>query len=844
VSLLGTVRRSLRASIGLSRDRIARAPRRVLFTWFLQALVLLLLGHLIPGVLVDDILTALFAAAVIAGLNALVRPIIIVLTLPLTVATFGLLSLLINTAMIVLAAPLVPGLEVNGFVPALTLAIVLTVATTVVNVVLAIDEHESFYEELARRIEGDEVAHGPRPAGLVIIQIDGLAAPILRNAIRVGTVPRMASWVRSGAYHLAEWECPPPSQTSASQAGILHGSNDGIPAFRWYEKSSGKLLVSNHPADATEIERRVSSGDGLLAGGGSSVGNLFTGDAQRSAFVMSRMGDPMSQLDVDAFSLYFMDPAAFIRTLVLGIGEFLKELVEARRQRVQDIQPRVHRGLTFAFLRSATNVVLRDLNTTFVVRSMSLGAPVIYTDLTDYDEIAHHAGPERIESLRALTGVDQVVASLERASAYAPREYRFVLLSDHGQSQGATFKQRYGLSLEELIRGLMRGDQAVVAATSRSETFGPVNALLSELAQRPGVAGRATSAALKRPSIGGALEPGAEDPRAQVAERPDVVVCASGNLANVYFTIEDERMAASQVEERHPGLLSGLVNHPGIGFAMVGTEDGAVVIGSRGIRHLAGDRVEGEDPLADFGPRAADHLRRLDGFDNVGDLLINSAYDRDLQEVAAFEELVGSHGGMGGPQNRPFLLHPAELTLDEYLVGAPAVHQQLQHWARQLEVSAPLPSAAPEPASREPRGLRWVAGWLALLGGVELVLASILLLVGMAGEDEFGEVSMGAAALLVPLVVAGLGLVTLWAGYGIWKRQRWAWMAALVVSAFNVFQVLLALARGGFSGIVSYGALAAIVGLVMFWYLTRPHVAAAFGHRRGRKRPTGDSRSD
>ena len=408
----------------------------------------------------------------------------------------------------------------------------------------------------------------------------------------------MASWVRSGAYRLAEWECPPPSQTSASQAGILHGSNDGIPAFRWYEKASGRLLVSNHPADATEIERRVSNGQGLLARGGSSVGNLFTGDAQRSAFVMSRMGDPLSQLDVDAFSLYFMDPAAFIRTLVLSVGEFIKELLESRRQRVADIQPRVHRGTTFAFLRAATNVVLRDLNTTFVVRSMSLGAPVIYTDLTDYDEIAHHAGPERIESLRALTGVDRVVASLERAAVQAPRDYRFVLLSDHGQSQGATFEQRYGQSLEELIRALMGGDPDVVAATGRAETYGPVNVLLTELAQRPGVAGRATNAALRSRSVDGAVELGAPDPRAKAADHPDVVVCASGNLANVYFTVVAERMRAGQVEASYPGLLAGLVGHPGVGFVMVRSQDEAIVVGARGVHHLAGDRVEGETPGA------------------------------------------------------------------------------------------------------------------------------------------------------------------------------------------------------------------------------------------------------
>ena len=158
MTLPGTIQRSVTGSIAIARQRIQQAPRRVLFTWLLQAVVLFVLGQLLPGVLVEDFLTALFAAAVIAGLNALVRPIIVVLTLPLTVATFGLLSLVINTAMIVLAAPLVPGLEVHGFVPAMTLAVVLTVATTIVNVVLAIDESESFYEELARRIEGNELS--------------------------------------------------------------------------------------------------------------------------------------------------------------------------------------------------------------------------------------------------------------------------------------------------------------------------------------------------------------------------------------------------------------------------------------------------------------------------------------------------------------------------------------------------------------------------------------------------------------------------------------------------------------------------------------------------------------
>ncbi|MEA2025934.1 MAG: alkaline phosphatase family protein, partial [Chloroflexota bacterium] len=541
----------------------------------------------------------------------------------------------------------------------------------------------------------------------------------------------------------------------------------------------------------------------------------------------------VSQLDVDAFSLYFVDPAAFIRTIVLSVGEVIKELIEARRQRVNDIQPRVHRGLTFAFLRAATNVVLRDLNTTFVVRSMSLGVPTVYVDLTDYDEIAHHAGPERLESLRALTGVDRVVASLERAARDAPRDYRFVILSDHGQSQGATFLQRHGQTLESLVADLMGADTSVTAATGRDETFGPVNALLTDLSQRPGMTGKAARAAFRSSTVDGTVELGGEVERAPAADT-DLVVCASGNLANVYFTASQERLRAADIDRAYPGLLASLAEHPGIGFVMVRSAKGTVVLGSGGVRYLEDDRVEGEDPLALFGERAAEHLRRLDGFPHVGDLLINSTYDPELGEVAAFEELVGSHGGMGGPQTQPFLLHPTELAVDDDpLVGAPAVHGQLRRWTEALGigVAVPITTETEREEMPEPRGLRWVAAWLMLTGAFLFLGAFVVLVADLTGL--FGEVSedLGDAPLIVAAVLTGIGLVGLATGVGIWRRLRWAWMTALVIQGFNVLQLIMAVASGGYSGLVTVGIIPAVLALLIFYYLTRPHVAAVFGRK-------------
>jgi hypothetical protein len=96
--------------------------------------------------------------------------------------------------------------------------------------------------------------------------------------------------------------------------------------------------------------------------------------------------------------------------------------------------------------------------------------------------------------------------------------------------------------------------------------------------------------------------------------------------------------------------------------------------------------VEGEDPLATFSPAAADHLRRTDRFADVADIMVGSFYDPQLDEGCAFEELISFHGGLGGPQARPFILFPASLSLpSERIVGAASVHSLLRSWRQQLQ---------------------------------------------------------------------------------------------------------------------------------------------------------------
>ena len=353
-----------------------------------------------------------------------------------------------------------------------------------------------------------------------------------------------------------------------------------------------------------------------------------------------------------------------------GLGYFFWELflewTAALRAIRRDVHPRGHRGGIYPFMRAAMCVVVRDLIVYGVLSDMMKGRPAIYATFSSYDEVAHHSGLERADTLEALRKLDQQFGRIDRARRYTPRPFEIVVLSDHGQTQGATFKQRNGYGLDDLVaRSLTSGD--VADFSGGDEQHAMVGLAVSE----------ATG-----------TDPAKKRPKNDVSDR-DVVVLGSGNLGLVYLMEEKRRLSLEEIEERHPRLLPALREHPHVGWVLVrSSEHGAVVLGGGGAHYLADDRVEGVDPLADFSPNASRHLARTDQFPDVADLMIGSFYDPQLDEGCAFEELISFHGGMGGPQTRPFILFPPTLPPpDEPLVGAASVHALLRNWRLTVQAS-------------------------------------------------------------------------------------------------------------------------------------------------------------
>ena len=638
-------------------------------SWLGTGVALMVAAGILPGVHIDDFWGALLIAALVAVLNAIIPPALAALRLPLTLVLGFLLVLIADALILVIAADVFEEvLRVDNFGWALLAALVVAAVSVVLAVVLGSDDMSSI--RIAHRIARRQgiIASTDVP-GIVFLEIDGLALPVLRRAMRDGNAPTMARWLGDNSHRLAEWETDLSSQTGASQAGILLGSNEDISAFRWVEKETATLMTCSAPPDCAEIERRRSTGIGLLTDGGASRGNLLSGEADEVILTVSRM--EAEKKSNPGYRAFLANGDNVTRTLVLFGWEVLLEWTAALRAIRRDVHPRGHRGGIYPLMRGALCVFVRDLIVSGVLTDMMRGRPAVYATFSSYDEVAHHSGLERADTLEALRKLDGKFADIERARRYAPRPYEIVVLSDHGQTQGATFKQRNGYGLDELVeRSVSRGDVA-------------------------GIAGGDEQSSMVGHAVGEATGTKTKKPKNDVSDR-DVVVLGSGNLGLVYLMEERRRLTLEEIQDRHPQLIPALRAHPHVGWLLVrSSQHGPVALGGSGVHYLADGRVEGDDPLATFSPHAPAHLLRTDGFEHVADIMVGSFYDPERDEGCAFEELISFHGGIGGFQTRPFILYPSRLELPTGpILGAASVHGILAGWRRELQGA---PNAVAEP---------------------------------------------------------------------------------------------------------------------------------------------------
>ena len=461
-------------------ERVAWTPEtprlgilRFLLAWVVAAAAVWVSVWLVPGAELEEIGAAFLVAAVIGVLNAVLPPLLAALRLPFMLVTGFLLVLVGDALLLIIARELLPEhVHVDSFGDALLASLVITAVTIVLQILLGTNDDTEYAVRVTRRIARRLGAHaGTAVPGIIYLEIDGLALPMLRAAMRDGNVPNMARWVADDGYRLVEWETDLSSQTGASQAGILLGSNDDIPAFRWVEKENGRMLVCSSPSDCAEIERRHATGIGLLVDGGASRGNLLSGEADDVILTVSRT--EAERKANPGYRAFLANGFNVTRALVLFVWEIGLELAASMRAKRRDVRPRGHRGGVYPLMRAAMCVIVRDLIVYGVLTDMMRGRPAVYATFSSYDEVAHHSGLMRADTLEALRKLDQQFGRLAAARRYAPRPYQIVVLSDHGQTQGATFKQRNGYGLDELVeRSLDRAQRGGLRRRGRAARDG------------------------------------------------------------------------------------------------------------------------------------------------------------------------------------------------------------------------------------------------------------------------------------------------------------------------------------------------------------------------------------
>lgn len=567
-----------------------------------------------------------------------------------------------------------------------------------------------------RRKYGAIARHLGRPGitatdrrGFIIIQIDGLSHDHLMQALAGGYMPYLGRLLAEQRLAVAPWRCGLPSSTPAVQAGMMYGNRFDIPGFRWYEKDRGTVMMPYRIERIRTVRERASDGNPGILRGGSCYVSMLDGDADLALFTLSsfqRQRFLESARGVGLLLLFLLSPLRVLRVLWRAAWGYSSAL---GRRLIALIKPSILNPLDIVspLLHAFSDAFFTEVQTFGVMLDIYRCVPAIYTNYNGYDEAAHKLGPNHPAAFRVLTGVDNRIRQIERMrSLYRQREYDLYLMSDHGNTPAVPFQGESARSLGQyIIAQLGEGLLVDEGAAGHAHRVKRARYLLEELHAMGG-------------SLSPRLRPVLAAVRRYVDQRVwarrereydldrqrDVVVSASGPLAHIYFNVSSRPLDLIEVMLLYPDLLDHLPATEGIGAVAGRAGERTVVLGRRGGMLVSGEKhevIESPHPLEPLGEAsyAADQVHRLAHFPHAGDLIVLGAIGPG-KRVVTFEQQAATHGGLGGPQGRPFIAWPPGRPLTpETLNDAEDLYPYfMQHYQEQPAVSNPDNSAAKERA--------------------------------------------------------------------------------------------------------------------------------------------------
>ncbi len=454
--------------------------------------------------------------------------------------------------------------------------------------------------------------------GLVLLQIDGLSYDTLDRAMKEGYAPNLSRMAERDDYELSPYFSGIPAETLPVLNNVFYGER--IPANDWYSKARGEHIDSI-PYEAEVRERAAERGELGLMHDGATYLSPICGGAEKVGITVSTLKEDQAEngtfrtLAKEAWNdikLIWRSDESITGTLYRVVRDFFS----SRSYLKEHDQWNTWWDQHYPYLITMADNVFPTVATEGVKEAMEEGRPVAYVDYTSYDERGHFYGMECTEALESLRIVDKKIGEIVDKVEREGLPYDVIVLSDHGQTPSVQFKEVFGKHIQEAIYDMAREG----------------------------------------------------DPSADIKDG-EIHVAHAYSMANVYFDKLPGTASLADVKGLYPGLVDALVQHPSMGFVVGRTQDGIIAMGRDGSVSITkeGLTVEGDDPIAPYGDTAflAEQLRDYSTINETGDLILVSTYAGD--DIIDFNDvysMVSLHGGLGGPQTRPFILAPRNLGLE------------------------------------------------------------------------------------------------------------------------------------------------------------------------------------
>jgi hypothetical protein len=500
------------------------------------------------------------------------------------------------------------------------------------------------YEPILRRL-GLRKPQAKKGRGFIIIHIDALAFDYLIKAVQRGYMPFVRKLLEGGNYKLELWDCGLPSATPSFQAGLFYGDNFDICGFRWYEKDRNFTIEGKNPQAMHVIQERLARGTVPLLEGGAAYFSMLDGGASTALFTLGAMSSSyfLPGLRNVTWALFFLlNPLRFLRIFGLSLWEYARWWA---KRLFRSFFPSPLPWTTKPFLNITVNILFREMQTYACLMDIYRGLPAIYVNYFGYDEVAHQTGPSAAEALRVLKGIDSQIRQIFKMCSREPfNRYDVFIMSDHGLTPSVPFREAFGQSLGDFIRGLVERVESLreISGPERSQYRGPWRKLLKAFRN---------------------ISPWFSEELPTPEE--EVIVSCSGPLAHVYFNAWRERLSFSQISSLYPNLLKGLIEHPGVGLVALKEGEEIHLLSARGSAVIKGGEVQGDlSFLAPYGEPedVAKEIARLASFPHSGDVIVVGAM-KGKSTIVTFEDQKATHGGPGGAQTRAFIIYPAYIPL-------------------------------------------------------------------------------------------------------------------------------------------------------------------------------------